>query len=147
MKVVKECILEKFATVGHTNVTNRRSVKYWTSLMNRKSLLFLHERNLPFFIAVSKLLQSLESGDGSLHHARVMDAVTGTPAITALWDSIVDTSLSDDDSFRFMTQVIRSLTNTFGKGVMMRRMNAKAKTAKGNKTALAPSFRARLIGK
>lgn len=147
MKNVKECILVKFAMVGPPSIIDKKNPKYWTSLLNRKSLLFLHDSALPFFIAVCKLLQTLETPDGSLVHDKVMDAVVSSPVITTLWDSIVDNFLKDDDSFRFMVQVIRSLTNTFGKGVMLRRMNAKARSGKGNKTALAPSMRARLLGK
>lgn len=147
MRNVRDCILEKFGKIGQPLAVEKKSPRYWTSLLNRKSLIFLHESALPFFIAVAKLLQSLETPSGTPLHSTVMDAVVSNTAITTLWDSTVENFLSDDDSFRFMSQVIKSLGNSFGKGVMLRRMNAEARTGKVNKTSLAPSFRARLIGK
>lgn len=147
MRNVRDCILEKFGQIGQPSVLDKKSPKYWTSLLNRKSLIFLHESALPFFIALAKLLQSLETPEGTPLHSTVMEAVVSNAALTTLWDATVGNSLSDDESFRFMTQVIKSLGNSFGKGTMLRRMNAKAKTGQANKTSLAPSFRARLIGK
>lgn len=147
MKNVKQCVLTEFAVIGRPSVIEKKSPQYWTSLLNRNSLLFLNDSALPFFVAVSKLLQSLGTPDGCLKHDKVMDAVVANPSIVTLWDAVVENSMSDGDSFRFMTQVIRSLTNTYGKGVMQRRMNAKARSGKGNKTTLTPSMRARLVGK
>ncbi|XP_034236667.1 uncharacterized protein LOC117642521 [Thrips palmi] len=147
MRNVRDCILEKFGQIGHPSVMDKKSPKYWTSLLNKKSLFFLHESALPFFIELSKILQSLETRQGTPLHKDVMEVVVSNAAMTTLWDATVGNSLSDEESFRFMTQVIKSLGNRFGKGVMLRRMNAKAKTGKANKTSLAPGFRARLIGK
>jgi len=69
-----------------------------------------------------------------------------TRCVTILWDCIVDNCLSEE-SFNFMVKVLKSMTNTFGKWMTLRRMNNKAKSGRGNKTSLAVNHRARLIGK
>jgi len=147
MRNIKECILLKFAKVGGPSVADKKNPQYWTSLLNRKSLFFLHEGALPFFVELCKLVQKIESRDGKISHDKVMESIVETRILTTLWDSTVDNSLSEEESFNFMRKVVKSLTNTFGKGMMLRRMNALAKSGRGNKTALAISHRARLIGK
>lgn len=147
MRNVKECILLKFARIGGPSVADKKNPQYWTSLLNQKSLFFLHEEALPFFVELCKLLQKLETADGTLNHATVMENIVETRCLTIMWDCIVDNCLSEEESFNFMVKVVKSMTNTFGKGMTLRRMNNKAKSGKGNKTSLAVSHRARLIGK
>ena len=149
MQNIKQCIVEKFANVGGMEVgsLSEKDPKYWTALLNRKSLLFVNDNALPFFIDLCKLLQLVERVDGSVPHAAVMEKVVETNHLTMKWDSIVENSLSEFESFRFMSKVIRSVANTYGKGVMLRRMNARARTSNANKATLAISHRAGVIAK
>lgn len=83
--------------------------------------------------------------DGSLNHEHVMERVVASPYILQRWCVIIDSDLDDDESIDLLIKVVRACTNTFGRGVLLMRMNQRSRKGKGNKSTLSVSHRARLL--
>lgn len=124
------CVLKKFGCIGEPNAGQPSDKSFWTSTINRKSLFFVREENLPFFVELASLLQQTEKFDGSLGHEEVMDKVVDQPTLLQKWAKIVHCELSDDEAFSFLEQTVRLFTNTYGRGVLLRRMNAASRKGK-----------------
>jgi len=141
----KLCVINRFGAFGQSVPSDPSDSSYWTSILNRKSLFFVGEDKLPFFLHIASIIQSLEKPDGSLGHEVVMEKVSGDMIALSLWSEIIDTELDDEESFDLLVKVVRSLTNTYGRGTLLRRMNHRWKTGKGNKGTVSVSHRAKLL--
>jgi len=138
---MKECILSKLAAVGSPPIVDNTDAKFWTFLMNRKALIFANDTAFPFFLHLGKILINCEVVDG-VPHQKVMDAVCANATMLNIWDSSIGNSLQEEESFALLTKVVRAVTNTYGRGVMLRRMNARNASVKANKATLAITHRA-----
>jgi len=50
LRRMRECIMAKFVDKGCVSVLDEKDKKFWTGIINRKSLLFVKDEAFPFFI-------------------------------------------------------------------------------------------------
>ena len=140
----KDVLLSRVASMGTQAVSDPDNLSLWTSTINRKSLIFVHTTSLPFFVEVVKLIQKVEKADGSIHHDRVRENVYKATNIMDMWDGMIQDSLSHKESEELMFGLIKSLTNTCGRGVLLKHTNMAFVKAKGKKALNSCGHRATL---
>lgn len=102
----------------------------WTEERNRKSLFFMGALAMDFFVSLTQILYNIESDEsGNFKDETVINAVYEDSVTIILWDELVGTSLSSSLSVRFLKGVVKSFTQTYGRGVGYKKLNSHLKKA------------------
>lgn len=105
-----------------SNFTCENNDKFWTECLSRGALTFVNGPILEFFVGVFKAVSACEQTDGSVLHDDVLEKVMISP-VRLIWDNVVGSSLSEEESLSLMAKVVQSFAQTSGKGIVKRRLN------------------------
>ncbi|KAK3916889.1 Bifunctional cis-abienol synthase, chloroplastic [Frankliniella fusca] len=94
-----------------------------TEKKDRGGLIKVNGKMQKFLLSAAEIIACFEESDGSLPIDQILEKVAeGKPKYE--WDSVVGNAMDETLSFSLMVGVVRSLINTYGKGIVYRRMNA-----------------------
>ncbi|KAK3929143.1 Transcriptional regulator CRZ1 [Frankliniella fusca] len=100
----------------------------WTDELNRKSLFFIGAPGMEFFVALTAVLYNIESDEsGKFKDDVVLKDVFADSVCILLWDELIGNSLTEVVALRFLKGVVKSYTDTYGRGVAYKKLNTHLK--------------------
>ena len=101
------CILEGEVVVAASN-----SDRMWTEYLSRGVLCFVGAKFLDFIVSLD-IICVVKKPDGSIYHQDFQEQLFRSKS-HKLWDDLISSRLSEDQSLSFMIAVVKSFTSTYG---------------------------------
>jgi len=120
---IYDCMNKKFV-VGLGLPGPGGDIEAFTDSMDRGGLKHINDKMWSFLIALSGILKEKEGDDGGILHEDVFAHVIKDDVMMFLWNDITEGFLKEDVDVLLLKKFCEFFTNTWLRGVILRRKNA-----------------------